>query len=94
MRALLTSSVLATALLGSPMIAAAQTGAYCLKSESGVTTCVYQSMAQCEQAKRSGDECLSRSETTGAGSGSGMGSSPSDNSPPAGGRMLPPSPSR
>lgn len=81
MRTLIASSALAAALFGVPLMAAAQTGTYCLKSQSGAINCAYQTMAQCQQAKKSGDQCLSRSETTGAGSGNGMGASPSGSAP-------------
>ena len=82
MRTLIAASALVAGLLGAPAIATAQSGSgsYCLKSQSGVTNCAYQSMAQCQQAKKSGDQCLSRSETTGA--------SPSS-APPIGGSKSP-----
>ena len=83
MRTLIASSALVVALLGAPAIAVAQTagsGSHCLKSASGVTNCAYQSMAQCEQAKKTGEQCLSRAETTGSGGGAGA---------PSGGSMAP-----
>jgi hypothetical protein len=73
MRTLIASSALvAAALLTTPQYAAAQSSPYCLKSVSGVTNCIYQSMAQCEQAKPAGtaDQCLSAAQaggTTGQG---------------------------
>jgi hypothetical protein len=82
MRALIVSSAVAAALFGAP-VASAQTGNFCLKSTSGATNCIYQTMAQCEQAKKGNEEsCVTRTETTGAGaagspdkpSGSTMGS--------------------
>jgi uncharacterized protein YgiB involved in biofilm formation len=52
--------------------AVAQNAPYCLKSTSGVTNCLYQSMAQCNQAKKGADQCLTKAQagTTGLGSGS------------------------
>jgi hypothetical protein len=73
MRTLIASSALvAAALLTTPQLAAAQSSPFCLKSVSGVTNCIYQSMAQCEQAKPAGsaDQCLSAAQaggTTGQG---------------------------
>ena len=60
------------------MIAVAQTpmgdAPICLKSASGSTSCVYRTMAACEQAKLAGaaDQCVDKSQaggTTGAGGG-------------------------
>ena len=74
MRTLIASSALvAAALLTTPQLATAQNAPFCLKSVSGVTNCIYQSMAQCEQAKPAGsaDQCLSAAQaggTTGQGS--------------------------
>ena len=73
MRTLLASLVLvAAALLATPQVAAAQEAPFCLKSVSGVTNCIYQTMAQCEQTKVPGsaDQCLSATVargTTGQG---------------------------
>jgi len=66
------SALVAAALLTTPQLAAAQSSPFCLKSVSGVTNCIYQSMAQCEQAKPAGsaDQCLSAAQaggTTGQG---------------------------
>ena len=77
MRTMIASSILAAAaLLAAPMIAVAQTpmgdAPICLKSASGSTSCVYRTMASCEQAKLAGtaDQCIDKSQaggTTGAG---------------------------
>jgi hypothetical protein len=73
MRALVVSSALvAAALLTTPQLATAQNSPFCLKSVSGVTNCIYQTMAQCEQTKAPGsaDQCLSAAQargTTGQG---------------------------
>ena len=99
MRALIVSSALAAALLASPSAVQAQNSAYFLKSASGTTNCAYQSMAQCERAKKGGDLCLSRAQagTTGYGGGtSSPGNSSGSMSPPpsSSGGMAPPSPTR
>jgi hypothetical protein len=86
MRKLITSSTLAVALLSIPSIAVAQSGGYCLKSQNGMTKCTYRTMAQCEQVKRTGDQCLSRAETTGA--------APSTTRPLGNSRPPSPTPSR
>ena|SRR5437764_9469458 len=74
MRTLLASSAfVAAALLSTPQGAAAQDAPFCLKSVAGVTNCIYETMAQCEQTKVPGsaDQCLSATlarGTTGQGS--------------------------
>ena len=76
MRTLIASSALvAAALLATPQLAAAQDAPFCLKSVSGVTNCIYQTMAQCEQTKPPGsaDQCLSAVQ---AGGTTGQGSQP------------------
>jgi Protein of unknown function (DUF3551) len=73
MRTLLASlALVAAALLAAPQVAAAQEAPFCLKSVSGVTNCIYQTMAQCEQTKPPGsaDQCMSATlarGTTGQG---------------------------
>jgi hypothetical protein len=77
MRTTIASSMLvAAALLAAPTFAVAQTpmgdAPICLKSASGSTSCVYRTMAACEQAKLAGanDQCVDKSQaggTTGAG---------------------------
>ena len=77
MRTMIASSILAAAaLLAAPMIAVAQTpmgdAPICLKSASGSISCVYRTMAACEQAKLAGaaDQCVDKSQaggTTGTG---------------------------
>jgi len=86
MRVLIASSALAAMLLGAPTMATAQVGPgdYCLKKSSGAANCLYASMAQCEQAKTSQqDQCLPKSETTGAGSPSGSAPATGDRMPPS-----------
>jgi hypothetical protein len=72
------SAFVAAALSATPTTAVAQTpmgdSAFCLKSASGPVSCIYQTMAACEQAKPagSGDQCISKAQaggTTGAGGG-------------------------
>jgi hypothetical protein len=84
MRSIIASSLLiAGALLAAPQLATAQapagSAAFCLKSTSGVTNCIYQTMAACEQVKLASDQCLSSAAaggTTGQGSPQTPGSSP------------------
>jgi hypothetical protein len=91
MRIFVSSSLLvAAALFAAPgaMAQAPQNAPFCLKSGSGVTNCIYQTMAQCEQIKQSNDQCLSRAQaggTTGAG-----GNTPAPGlQPPVGGNPPP-----
>jgi hypothetical protein len=78
MRTTIASCVLvaAAALLATPPMSVAQTpmgdAPICLKSGSGSISCVYRTMAACEQAKLAGsaDQCIDKSQaggTTGAG---------------------------
>ena len=93
MRMLIASSALvAAALLTTPQLATAQSSPFCLKSVSGVTNCIYQTMAQCEQTKAAGsaDQCLSAAQargTTGQGSQPGSPRQPGAQVP---GGTLPP----
>src|SRR5437588_803968 len=95
MRTLIASSALvAAALLTTPQLAAAQEAPFCLKSVSGVTNCIYQTMAQCEQTKAAGsaDQCLSAAQargTTGQGQPTAPGM-PRQPSPQVPGGGLPP----
>ena len=86
MRTLLASLVLvAAALLATPQVAAAQEAPFCLKSVSGVTNCIYQTMAQCEQAKGSNAsaQCMPNSNTTGQGGAGGTPKSPPPSQSPS-----------
>ena len=92
MRTMIASSMLAAALLAAPTIATAQTpmgdAPICLKSASGSTSCVYRTMASCEQAKLAGtaDQCIDKSQaggTTGAGGAMSPPPSPSPAPSPA-----------
>jgi hypothetical protein len=81
-----TSLLIAGALLTAPQLASAQAPAgnagFCLKSTSGVTNCIYQTMAACEQVKLASDQCLTSAAaggTTGQGSPS---QAPSNQRPP------------
>jgi len=88
MRMFVSSSLLVAAALFAAPGAMAQQQApqgapFCLKSGSGVTNCIYQTMAQCEQVKQSNDQCLSRAQ---AGGTTGLGNPPM---PPAPGQPAP-----
>ena len=95
MRTMIASAALAAALLAAPTLAVAQTpmgdAPFCLKSASGPTSCIYQTMAACEQSKPtgSGDQCVSKAQAGTTGQGGGM----SPTQPPAGGGMQRPDPS-
>jgi hypothetical protein len=92
MRTMIVSSALAAAaLLAAPAIATAQTpmgdAPFCLKSAAGSTSCVYRTMAACEQSKLPGssDQCLDRAQvggTTGLSPG-GVSPAPSPSPSPA-----------
>jgi hypothetical protein len=91
MRTMIASSALAAAaLLAAPAIATAQTpmgdAPFCLKSAAGSTSCVYRTMAACEQAKLPGspDQCIDRTQAGGTtGTGGGMSPAPSPSPSPA-----------
>ncbi len=82
------SAVVAVALLAAPTITVAQTpmgdAPICLKSASGSISCVYRTMAACEQAKLAGanDQCVDKSQT-GATTGAGGAMSPPPSPPPS-----------
>jgi hypothetical protein len=88
MRTMIASSALAAAtLLAASTIATAQTpmgdAAVCLKSAAGPISCIYRTMAACEESKSPGssDQCVDRAQaggTTGAG-----GMSPTPSPPPS-----------
>jgi hypothetical protein len=77
MRILIASSALAALMLAAPLTASAQVSGsapFCLKkAETQATNCAYQTMAQCEEAKKGTtmDQCVPRSATTGEGPGTG-----------------------
>jgi hypothetical protein len=86
MRSIIASSILvAGALFATTQFAAAQaptgSAAFCLKSTSGVTNCIYQTMAACEQVKLSSDQCLS-SAAAGGTTGQGSPAQPPSNQRP------------
>jgi hypothetical protein len=71
MRALLASTAVAAALIASASGASAQQrGAYCLRGgDSGALDCSYNTMAQCEEAKKGANTtgtCVANDEHTGA----------------------------
>jgi hypothetical protein len=73
MRTLIASSALAVAaLLAATPGALAQSGkkAFCLQSAGGAKSCIYDTMAACEQAKRGQAQasCVRSDESTGSGS--------------------------
>jgi hypothetical protein len=90
---ILSSALLAAALVAGPQAAVAQTGgkAFCMRSPSGSMNCAFDTLAQCEQRRGSqpaAGGCIpnpARSGTTGAG---GRAAPPP--SPPGGGQYLPP----
>lgn len=86
MRMLVASSTLvAIAMLTTPQLASAQNAPYCLKSVSGATNCIYQTMAQCEQVKiaNSADQCLSAAQAGGTtGQGNQQPQMPGNQRPP------------
>jgi hypothetical protein len=89
-RILVPSSVLAAVVLALQPGAIAQDNApYCLKSGSGVTHCMYQTMAACEQIKQSNDQCLTRAQA-GATTGSGNPVTPAPEGGALPGGNLPP----
>ena len=71
MRTLIASSSLVAALLAASPAALAQSAPFCLRSVSGMTNCVYQTMAQCEQAKgiNVSAQCIPSSEVSTTGRG-------------------------
>jgi hypothetical protein len=96
MRTLIASSALiAAALLTTPQLTAAQDAPFCLRSVSGVTNCIYQTMAQCEETKAPGsaDQCLSSAYargTTGQGNPPTAPGMPRQSAPQVPGGGLPP----
>jgi hypothetical protein len=88
MRTLIASCAVAAATLLAPTISIAQTpmgdAPVCLKSASGSTSCVYRTMAACEQAKLAGanDQCVDRSQA-GATTGAGGAMTPPPSPPPS-----------
>ena len=78
------SSLVAIAMLTTPQLASAQNAPYCLKSVSGATNCIYQTMAQCEQAKiaNSADQCLSTTQAGTVGQGNQQPQTPSNQRQP------------
>ena len=69
MRALLTATALVAAILFTGSAVAQQkltgTAPFCIKGATGPIKCEYQTMAQCQQARPSSEQCLSRSEVEG-----------------------------
>ena len=99
MRSLIAASILVAGALALPQFAAAQapTGnaPFCLKGSVGAANCMYQTMAQCDQAKKTGDQCLTSEQARGTvGQGSQQPGSqqrpPASNQPPASPPAQPP----
>jgi hypothetical protein len=84
---ILSSGLLAAALIGGPQVAVAQNEyAFCHEGPTGSLNCIYNSLEQCRQAQdgRSvGGKCVSNPATTGQGGVTPLG-------PPGGGQYLPP----
>ena len=91
MRTMIASSALAAAtLLAASTIATAQTpmgdAPVCVKSAAGPISCIYRTMAACEQSKPPGssDQCVDRAQAGGTmGAGGGMSPTPSPSPSPA-----------
>ena len=85
MRNLIASSAVVGALFAATQFAAAQaptgSAAFCLKSTSGVTNCIYQTMAACEQVKLASDQCLTSAQAGGT-IGQGSQQPPASQRPP------------
>jgi hypothetical protein len=88
---ILSSGLLAAALIGGPQAAVAQNEyAVCLQGSTGSLNCIYDNLEQCRQAQdgRSvGGRCVPNPATTGQG---GISPSPLPPGPPGGGQYLPP----
>jgi hypothetical protein len=82
--ALLSSALLAAALLTAPTVSFAQqqqNAAFCLKSATGSMDCKFQTMAACESQKGSGT-CVANPQSSTTGMGSQSSPQPSSPSPP------------
>jgi Protein of unknown function (DUF3551) len=93
MRLLILSSALAAGtLIAAPQAAFAQEKAFCLEGQAGLRNCIYDSVAQCQQALggRAGN-CIANPATTGAGGRMPEPAPPpGPQNPPGGGQFLPP----
>jgi hypothetical protein len=94
---ILSSGLLAAALVGGPQAAVAQSEgkAFCLESPTGAMNCIYDSFEECQQIKggRTVGGCIpnpTRSGTTGAGGRNPAASPPAPLPPAGGGEYLPP----
>jgi hypothetical protein len=92
----LSSALVAGTLIGAPQAAFAQSQekAFCLESQSGLRNCIYDSVAQCQQALggRTG-ECIANPARGTTGAGGRMDEPappPGPQNPPGGGQFLPP----
>jgi hypothetical protein len=67
-------SLLAALTLSAPAALAegTQTGKFCLKGPGTAQDCKYDTMAACEQAKKSDQQCAANTSTTGAGTQNNM----------------------
>jgi Protein of unknown function (DUF3551) len=91
---ILSSALVAGTLIGAPQAASAQEKAFCLEGQAGLRNCIYDSVAQCQQALagRAG-ECIANPArgTTGAGGRTNEPAPPpGPQNPPGGGQFLPP----
>jgi hypothetical protein len=89
---ILSSALVAGTLIGAPQAAFAQEKAFCLEGQAGLRNCIYDSVAQCQQALggRAGN-CIANPATTGAGGRTNEPAPPSGpQNPPGGGQFLPP----
>jgi hypothetical protein len=73
-RILLASASVVAALGAGPSAALAQAQPFCLKSESGMANCAFQTAAQCEAARGVNikAQCIPNSQISTVGAGGGM----------------------
>jgi hypothetical protein len=89
---ILSSALVAGTLIAAPQAAFAQEKAFCLEGQAGLRNCIYDSVAQCQQALggRAGN-CIANPATTGAGGRMPEPAPPpGPQNPPGGGQFLPP----
>jgi hypothetical protein len=79
--ALLSSALVAAALLTTPSFAQQQQNAFCLKNQAGALNCQFQTMAACESRKGSADTCVANPQAGTTGMGGAQESQPKAGSP-------------
>jgi hypothetical protein len=78
--ALLSSALVAAALLTTPSFAQQQNAAFCLKDQAGAMKCQFQTMAACESQKGTGT-CVPNPQSSTTGMGSPSSPQPTSPSP-------------